>query len=486
MEFSYLIPELIVLGTAVAVILTDLFVTDKKVITVLSLSGLGAALIAAVIGWPEDSLSLFGGMISHDAFASFFKIFFPVMAGLVIMASVDWTHKFKRFRGEYHALVLLAAVGMMLMAGATNLITIYLALEITAVAFYVLVGIQKDKKSTESALKYVLLSGTASAVLVYGMALVFGFTGTTGLAEIAASLQSMAPGAILDAPGLLMGLILIIAGLGFKIAAVPFQFWVPDVYEGAPTPITMYLSIASKAAGFAIILRILGTAFLDPGALAQQWAPVVAALAAIGMTLGNLMAIPQKNIKRLLAFSTVAHAGYILVGLAALGNAPDLSSVAIGSIIFYLIAFAVSDLAAFITVIAISNKLKSDNFADYAGLIRTSPFMAGMLTLALLSLIGFPPTAGFLAKFYIFAAGVQADLLWLVVLAAVNTVISAYYYFGVIKVLWMREPAHETGVTASGALKTALAVSSFGILLFGILPALAMKLAETAAGLFGG
>jgi NADH-quinone oxidoreductase subunit N len=204
------------------------------------------------------------------------------------------------------------------------------------------------------------------------------------------------------------------------------------------------------------------------------------------MTLGNLMAIPQTNIKRLLAFSTVAHAGYIMVGLAALGNAPELSSVAIGSIIFYLIAFGVSDLAAFITVIAISNKLKSDNFADYAGLIRTSPFMAGMLTLALLSLIGFPPTAGFMAKFYIFAAGVQADLLWLVVLAAVNTVISAYYYFGVIKVLWMREPAQQTGVTASGALKTALAVSSFGILLFGILPALAMKLAETAAGVFGG
>ncbi|ADJ26143.1 proton-translocating NADH-quinone oxidoreductase, chain N [Dehalogenimonas lykanthroporepellens BL-DC-9] len=486
MEFSYLLPEIIVLGTAVAVILTDLFINNKKVITALSLGGLAGALVAAIIGWPDAGRSFFGGMMTHDAFASFFKVFFPVMAGLVIMASVDWTHKFARFRSEYHALVLLAATGMMLIAGATNLITLYLALEITAVAFYVLVGIQKDKKSTEAALKYVLLSGTASAVLVYGMALVYGFTGTTGLEEIAAVLQAMAPGAILDSPGLLMGLVLIIAGLGFKIAAVPFQFWVPDVYEGAPTPVTMYLSIASKAAGFAIILRILGTAFLEPGALAQQWAPVVAALAAIGMTMGNLMAIPQKNIKRLLAFSTIAHAGYILVGLAALGNAPDLSSVAIGSIIFYLIAFAVSDLAAFITVIAISNKLKSDNFADYAGLIRTSPFIGGMLTLALLSLIGFPPTAGFLAKFYIFAAGVQADLLWLVVVAAVNTVISAYYYFGVIKVLWMREPANETRIVASGPLTAALAVSSLGILLFGILPALAMKLAESAAGVFGG
>ena len=486
MDFTYLIPELIVLGTAIAVILTDLFVSQKKVLTGIALSGLAATVIAAVIQWPDASQSLFGGMISHDAFAAFFKIFFPVMAGLVVMASIDWTDKFRRFRGEYHALVLIASLGMMLMAAATNLITLYLALEITAVAFYILVGIQKDKKSTESALKYVLLSGVASAVLLYGMALVFGFTGTTGLEEIAASLQSMSPAAILDSPGLLMGLVLIIAGVGFKIAAVPFQFWVPDVYEGAPTPITMYLSIASKAAGFALILRILGTAFIEPGVLAQQWAPVIAAIAAIGMTMGNLMAIPQKNIKRLLGFSTVAHAGYILVGMAALGSAPSLSTLAVGSIIFYLIAFAVSDLAAFISVIAISRKFNSDNFANYAGLARTSPFMAGALTLSLLSLIGFPPTAGFLAKFYIFNAGVQADLLWLVVLAAVNTVISAYYYFGVIKVLWLREPEQQGPVPSSGSLKTALAISSFGILLFGILPALAMKLAETAAGVFGG
>lgn len=486
MDFSYLIPEIIVLGTAVAVILADLFTSRKTALAVIAMGGLAAAVVTSITQWPDSPVSMFGGMIAHDAFAGFFKIFFPVMAGLVIMASVDWTDKFRRYRGEYHALVLLAAVGMMLMAGATNLITLYLALEITAVSFYVLVGIQKDKKSTESALKYVLLSGVASAVLVYGMALIFGFTGTTGLAEIAGVIQAIPPAQLLDSPGLLMGLILVIAGLGFKIAAVPFQFWVPDVYEGAPTPITMYLSIASKAAGFAIILRILGTSFIDPGVLAQQWAPVIAALAAIGMTLGNLIAIPQKNLKRLLGFSTVAHAGYILVGLAALGNAPELSTLAVGSILFYLIAFAVSDLAAFISIIAISRKLKSDNFADYAGLARTSPFIGGMLTLALLSLIGFPPTAGFLAKFYIFAVGVQADLLWLVVVAAINTVISAYYYFGVIKVLWLRDSSMKTAVPASGALKTALAVSSFGILLFGILPAVAMKVAEMAGGVFGG
>jgi NADH-quinone oxidoreductase subunit N len=265
---------------------------------------------------------------------------------------------------------------------------------------------------------------------------------------------------------------------------MPFQFWVPDVYEGAPTPITMYLSVASKAAGFALILRVLSSAFLEPNALAHQWAPFVAVVSALGMTAGNLMAIPQQNIKRLLGYSTIAHAGYILIGLAALGNYPSGSNLAISSVLFYLIAFAVSDLAAFISVIAISKRLKSDNFGDYAGLARTSPVMAGALTLALLSLTGFPPTAGFLAKFYVFNAGVQADLLWLVVVAAINTVISAYYYFGIIKVLWLREPTTQIEVPASNALKTALGISSFGILILGILPAAALKLSEAASTMF--
>jgi NADH-quinone oxidoreductase subunit N len=484
LNYSLLAPEFIVLGTALTVILVDLFITDKRVLVVLSLAGLAAAIVAAIIQWPDAPQSLFGGMISHDTFATFFKIFFPIMAGLVILASVDYVEKFQKFRGEYHALVLLAALGMMLIAQSSNLITLYLSLEITAVSFYVLVGIQKDKKSTESALKYVLLSGVASAVLVYGMALVFGFTGSTGLTEIAATIRSMAPSAVLNSPGLLMGLVLIIVGLGFKIAAIPFQFWVPDVYEGAPTPITMYLSVASKAAGFALIIRILSSAFIEPSALANQWSPVIAVISAIGMTAGNLMAIPQQNIKRLLGYSTIAHAGYILVGLAALGNQPSTSSLAIGSILFYLICFAVSDLAAFISIIAISNRFKSDNFGDYAGLARTSPFMAGALTLSLLSLTGFPPTAGFLAKFYVFNAGVQSGLLWLVVIAAINTVISAYYYFGIIKVLWLREPSMQIEVQASKSLKTALWISTFGILFIGILPALALKLSDAASSMF--
>jgi len=484
LNYSLLTPEYIVLGTAVAVILVDLFVPNKKVLVGLSIAGLIASISAAILQWPSTPQSLFGGMIAHDSFAGFFKVFFPVMAGLVILASVDYVENFKKFHGEYHALVLLAALGMMLIAQSSNLITLYLSLEITAISFYVLVGIQKDKKSTESALKYVLLSGVASAVLVYGMALVFGFTGSTGLSEIAATIQSMAPSQVLDSPGLLMGLIFIIVGLGFKIAAVPFQFWVPDVYEGAPTPITMYLSVASKAAGFALIIRVLSSAFIEPSALANQWAPVIAVISAIGMTAGNLMAIPQKNIKRLLGYSTIAHAGYILVGLAALGNEPANSGLAIGSVLFYLICFAVSDLAAFISIIAISKQVKSDDFPDYAGLARSSPIMAGALTLALLSLTGFPPTAGFLAKFYVFNAGVQADLLWLVVIAAVNTVISAYYYFGVIKVLWLRESASQVAVPASKPLKTALGISTIGILVLGIIPAAVLKLSEAASTIF--
>jgi NADH-quinone oxidoreductase subunit N len=213
LDYNLLIPEFIVLGTAIAVIMVDLFVSNKKFLVFLALTGLVSAIIAAIIQWSVAPQSLFGGMVSHDHFASFFKIFFPAMAGLVILASVDYVDNFRKFHGEYHALILLAALGMMLIAQASNLITLYLSLEITSIAFYVLVGIQKDKKSTESALKYVLLSGVASAVLVYGMALVFGFTGSTGLSEIAAVIQSMMPAHILDSPGLLMGLILIINAL---------------------------------------------------------------------------------------------------------------------------------------------------------------------------------------------------------------------------------------------------------------------------------
>ena len=484
MNLELAAPELALVGTAIAVVILDLFIRRKKWLTWVSLAGLAAAAGLSLSMWGQSPELIFGNMLAVDSYALFFKLLFLSIAALVIMASVDYVAKFARFQGEYHALVLLATRVMMLIAATTDLIAIYVSLELTAISFYVLVGFLKDKKSTESSLKYLLLGGVASAVMVYGMALIFGVTGQTQLGEITAFIQAMPPGAVLENPALIMGIVLLITGLGFKIAAVPFQFWVPDVYEGAPTPITLFLSVGSKVAGFALVLRIFYAAFSSPGALSAEWGTILAVLSAIGMTLGNVVAISQTNIKRMLGYSSIAHAGYLLVGVAAIGMAQGTDLVGQSSTLFYLVAFAVTDLAAFIAVIAITNKIGSDEISDFAGLGKQAPWLAGALTLGLLSLSGFPPTAGLIAKFYIFSAGVSHDLLWLVVIALINTVISAYYYLNVVKVMWLGKPVTRGKVTTSRSLKIALIVPSVGILLLGIFPAFVTELAEKAARLF--
>jgi NADH-quinone oxidoreductase subunit N len=372
---------------------------------------------------------------------------------------------------------------MMLMAAATDLISIFIALELVAISFYVLVGFLKDDRSTEASLKYILLGGVASAVLLYGMALTFGFTGKTQLLEIAQAVQGMSSSSLLASPGLIFGLVLLVAGFGFKIAAVPFQMWVPDVYEGAPTPITLYLSVGSKVAGFAVILRVFFSAFGLPQALSLDWGMVFAILSAIGMTLGNVLAIQQDNIKRMLAYSGIAHSGYIMIGLATIGLSQPADTIGQSSILFYVVAFALADLGAFAAVIAISNKLGSDLIKDYSGMGKLSPILALAMTLSLVSLIGMPPAAGFMAKFYIFSGAAASGLLWLVIIAVINSAISAYYYLRVAKVMWLGKPAKEGKVISSPALRLVLAISCLGILLMGVIPSMVMKLAEIAASM---
>jgi NADH-quinone oxidoreductase subunit N len=275
------------------------------------------------------------------------------------------------------------------------------------------------------------------------------------------------------------------AGFGFKIAAAPFHMWVPDVYEGAPTPITAYLSVASKAAGFAVIFRVFDIAFGLPESLSNQWGMLFAVLSAISMTLGNVAAIPQTNIKRMFGYSSIAQAGYIMVGLAALGmsalSSPD--TINRGGILFFLAGYALTNLAAFIAIIAITNKVGSDLIQDFAGMGKRAPILAATLTLALVSLIGIPPAVGFMGKFYVFSGAVREGLLWLVIIAVINSVISAYYYLRVVKVMWFNEPASTEKVPSSGALRFALAISALGILLLGILPGWLMELAGKAAWL---
>jgi len=477
-------PELTLAVFAIVVILLDLFIQRKGWLVVVSLAGVVVAAGFTIAMWGGSSQAIFNNMLAVDNFALFFKLLFLAIAALVILASVDYVSRFSRFQGEYYALVLLSALGMMLMAATAELISIYMALELTSISLYVLVGFLKDPKSTEASLKYLLLGAVASAVLLFGMALVFGFTGRTQLGEIARVIQSLSLSGVLASPGLILGMVLMVAGFGFKIAAIPFHMWVPDVYEGAPTPITAYLSVASKAAGFAIILRVFYSAFGLPSWLSLDWGLIFAVLAAIGMTVGNIVAIPQTNIKRMLGYSSIAQAGYLMVGLATVGLSPAVDILGRSGLLFFLASYALTNLGAFIAIIAISGKLDSDLIQDYSGMGRRAPLLALALTLCLISLIGMPPAAGFMAKFYIFSGAVQHGLLWLVVIAVINSVISAYYYLRVAKVMWLGEPASEEKVPSSGALRLALSISCLGVLLLGIIPGYIMKLAELAAKMF--
>ncbi|MFH1032228.1 MAG: NADH-quinone oxidoreductase subunit N [Chloroflexota bacterium] len=484
MNLGYFIPEIILVATAIAVILIDFFVQRKGVLAVFSLIGLVLAIASIAFIPVSPAQTIFNNMLAVDGFAFFFKLLFLIIAILVILASTDYVSKFERFQGEYYALVLLSTLGMMLMAASVELITIYIALEVTGISLYALVGFLKDQKSSEASLKYLLLGAVASAVLLYGMALVFGITGKTGLAEISQAIQKMSIAAAMSNPALILGMVMFVAGFGFKMAAVPFHMWVPDVYEGAPTPITAYLSVGSKAAGFAVVLRVFLSVFGQPDWLSVDWGILFAVLAAIGMTVGNVAAIPQTNIKRMLGYSSIAQAGYIMVGLATAGVSVSASVLGQSGVLFFLASYAIANLGAFMAIIAITNKTNTDLIQDFSGMAKRSPWLASGLTLCLISLIGIPPAAGFMAKFFIFSSAVKSGLLWLVIIAVINSVISAYYYLRVVKVMWFGEPASEEKVPSSGALRLALFISSVGVLFIGIVPGFLTNLAEMAARIF--
>jgi NADH-quinone oxidoreductase subunit N len=484
LDLTLFIPEITLAVFAIAVILLDLGVRQKSALSWVSIAGLLIAGGVSMAMWGGNYSPQFTNMLAVDDFAMFFNVLFAGIAILVVLATTDYASKFERFQGEYYALILLSTLGMMLMAAAADLISLYVSVELTSISLYVLVSFLKDKKSTEASLKYLLLGAIASAVLLYGMALVFGFTGETQLGAIANALQTMKLNSIISSPALLMGIVLLVAGFGFKIAAVPFQMWVPDVYEGAPTPITAYLSVGSKAAGFAIILRVFYSAFGTPEWLTANWGMIFAVLSVISMTIGNIVAIPQTNIKRMLGYSSIAQAGYLMVGLAALGFAPAASVDGQSGVLFFLASYALTNLGAFIAIIAITNQINSDEIADFAGMGKRAPLLALALTFCLISLIGIPPAAGFMAKFFLFRAAVVNDLLWLVVIAVLNSVISAYYYLRVVKVMWLGEPASPGKVPSSGAPRFALFICALGVLLLGIIPGLVMQLAEIAGNLF--
>ena len=471
MELSALVPELALLCLALLILGLDLFSGGDKRRWLGWLAAAGLIVIFILnLFWSRTGGELvLGRMLKTDLLALVFKETFIVAAILTVLISVDY--KPLRSHGEYYALTILATLGMSLMATAANLIMLYVALELTSITLYILAGYLRDTpKSTEAGLKYFLFGAFSSALMLYGMSLLYGLTGQTGLREIAVVLAT----STLRLP-VVVGALLLLAGFAFKIAAVPFHMWSPDVYEGAPTPVTAFVSVASKAAGFAVLMRVFIGAF---DFIRPDWVAVVGALSVMTMTLGNVVAIPQTNIKRMLAYSSIAQAGYVLIGVVSV------SAFGVASAIFYLIMYTLTNICAFAVVILISNVTGSDEIADFAGLSRRSPALALVMLVALLSLGGIPPVAGFFGKLYIFAAAIEQGLLWLVVIGVLNAIISLYYYLIVARVMYLEEPPSEEPVPVPALSTVVLVVTGLGVVLLGFASAPFLQVATKAAAAF--
>jgi NADH-quinone oxidoreductase subunit N len=474
----YLItPEIILAVFGFLVLLLDVFSAKegkKGYLAILSLIGVVIAFFFTLplMGSTQTG---FEGMFISDGFTLFFKVLFLIIAFLTLLISMGYAHREGIELGEYYALILFATLGMMLMAAGSHLITIFLGLETMSISIYILAGIiQEDRRSTEAALKYFLLGAFATGFLLYGMALIYGATGSFYLKEVASYIASKN---LLRNPMLLMSLVFLTIGFGFKIAAVPFHMWTPDVYEGAPTSITAFMATGVKAAGFAALIRVFFSAL--PG-FRPDWTMIMWVIALATMTLGNLIAISQTNIKRMLAYSSIAHAGYILVAFVA-GN--DLGT---SGILFYLMAYAFMNLGAFSCIILLGKKGEENTLInDYSGIGFKYPLLAASMTIFLLSMAGIPPLGGFMAKFYVFSAAVKSKFYWLAILGVLNSAISVYYYLRVTVLMYFRESEREiTGLQFSPASVIALILAVIGTLYMGIFPSNVLSFAQRSiAGL---
>jgi NADH-quinone oxidoreductase subunit N len=475
-------PQLAVLVTAAVIVVIDAVVPhQRRAIPYVALIGLVASALWTT-SWVarDDYQTGFDGTLALDRYSVFFYYLFAGITATVVLASIDWVNREGRRQGEYYLLVLTTCSGLMFLASARDLITIFIALELSSIPQYILAGWGKDTRSSEAGLKYLLLGAIASCLLLYGMALLYGLTGQTRLDLIGESVSATGE---VNRSVLVLATTLLIAGFGFKMAIVPFQMWVPDVYQGAPTPVAAFLSVGSKAAAFAVVTRIFFEA-LFPDFVSDDWSMTFAVIAAASMTLGNVMAVVQTDIKRMLGYSSIAQAGNFLVGLAAISVAGEEFTLGGGSVLFFLAAYAFTNLGAFVAVIAISQQINSDQIKDYAGMWKRSPFLALALAFCLVSLTGIPPTAGFFGKMYIFNAGIRADLAWLVIIGVLNSVISAFYYLGVVRQMFLGDAEGSPRVVTTPSIGLALSAAVLGVLVFGVYPAPLLEAAKDAAGVF--
>ena len=472
-DFYYLLPELLLTGGALLVLMVDVVLPRRDWasfgMTLLTLAVTGAA----VVGFTGVDTTISAGLLAIDGFATFFKAIVIVSALLTVLMSPSYLRVEAVRPGEYYFLILCATLGMLFMASGVDLITLFIGLETMAVSFYVLAGYLKpNQRSNEASVKYFLLGAFSLGILLYGMSLFYGAAGTTSLAGIAEALASGERTLTLS-----LALVLLVAGMGFKIAAVPFHMWAPDVYEGAPTPVTAYLSVGSKAASFAMILRI----FIEGlPSLAADWQLLFWVLAAVTMTVGNVAAITQSNTKRMLAYSSIAHAGYVLIGVVAATER------GVAAAMVYLWVYVFMQLGAFAVVAMLRRQdVIGDELKDLSGLYLRKPLAAIAMLVFMLSLGGIPPTAGFMGKLWLFGAAIESGLVWLAVIFVVNSVISLYYYYRVIVFMWLKDETIGSDFGVSPAMATALIIAVVGSLLFGVYPQVLFDHAQIAADTFG-
>jgi proton-translocating NADH-quinone oxidoreductase chain N len=474
---TLLLPEVVLTLAALVILSLDIIWRGDEAkgrwMPWLTFLGVLLTLVAIIAVWPlagSDGRPLvftagqgFGGegtpMLVLDRLALFFKLFTVLVLAFVGLSAGEYVQQHTRYRGEFYALMLLAGLSIMLSSAATNLVMIYLSIEFLSITSYILTGyLRDDPRSIEAAVKYFIYGAATSAVMLYGFSLLYGATGTTDLATIATALSS---GTVTVRWLVLPATIMSLAGLGFKIALVPFHQWSPDAYEGAPTPVTAFLSVGPKAAGFAVLARLLVIAL---PAFQVDLTGILAGIAIVTMFLGNLVALWQTNVKRLLAYSSIAQAGYMLIGLAALAPQAESWTTGFNALLLYLFAYLFTNLGAFAVVIAVENRTGSANIPDFSGLIRRSPFLAVAMFIFLLSLIGIPPTAGFLGKLFVFGAAIQRQMIVLAVVGIINSVISVYYYYAIIREMFFGEAEGAEPIRATAPLRLVVSINVIMVL----------------------
>jgi proton-translocating NADH-quinone oxidoreductase chain N len=486
--FLFLLPQLILFLTSVLVFGLDLVgQKGKKWLPYLALIGTVAAFVVSVylFGWRDyQTESVLGGMIAIDSFSLFFQLFAALVAGLIILLSIDYMAPKSPYPGEYYSFILLACSSISLLAVSADFVMIFIAFELLSISSYILTGFfRTDPRSSEAAIKYFLYGSTASAMMLYGITMLYGVTASTNLIEIANALIGIETSLRWV---LYPALVLLVVGFGFKVVAVPFHQWSPDAYEGAPTPVTAFLAVGSIGGGFAVLVRVMLTALPD---FQVDWTALIAGLSIMSMTLGNLVAISQKNIKRMLAYSGIAQAGYILIGLVS-WSAWQTQTVfdGISGVLVYLLVYLAANLGAFAVVIAFEHKTDSNQILDFAGLIQRSPLLAGTMAVFMLSLIGIPGTGGFVGKLMVFGAAMKRELYFLAVIAIINSVISGFYYLNVIRQMFFQPldaPPQET-IQLPRSLSAAIILTCVFTLLLGLYAQPIIHFVQMSLGLITG